>query len=150
MSGERRTHIQYSGSLRPEDAEPIIVALMSAIERRPKNCGAYMRVEPLGGDDHDITSPSVQCVNVGGNVVVMTAEQRRAMAPPPAPSAEKVFIIHVGKETRQQVTQGRLRELQELVFGDEPLALYDKLLLDAILSAVICGRTDISQTQATQ
>jgi hypothetical protein len=48
---EPRTHIQFSGSLKTVDAEQIVRMLKEAIKRRPKECGAMLRVHELGVDD---------------------------------------------------------------------------------------------------
>jgi hypothetical protein len=49
----QRIHIQFSGSLRVEDAGPILQMLDEAIKRRPEKCGAILRVRELGIEDAD-------------------------------------------------------------------------------------------------
>jgi hypothetical protein len=49
----QRIHLQFSGSIQPEDAEQIIPLLKAAIERRPPNCGAVLRVRELPADADD-------------------------------------------------------------------------------------------------
>lgn len=50
MSGPKRVHIQFSGSLQPEDAERIVNMLVEAIGRRPKECGAILEVREFGSE----------------------------------------------------------------------------------------------------
>lgn len=53
MSGEKRIHVQFSGSLQVEDAMEVIRVLKDALKRRPSNCGYVMRSQVLGHDDPD-------------------------------------------------------------------------------------------------
>lgn len=43
----KRIHIQFSGSLQPDDASKILALLKEAIGRRPEGCGAYLRSQVI-------------------------------------------------------------------------------------------------------
>ena len=49
----QRLHIQFSGSLQVDDGTDIVRRLRAAIDRRPKESGAILRVREFGENDSD-------------------------------------------------------------------------------------------------
>lgn len=43
----RRTHVQFTGSLQPDDARKVVALLKECVERRPEHCGSFMSFEDL-------------------------------------------------------------------------------------------------------
>ena len=50
---EQRLHVQFSGSLQIDDGADIVRRLRAAIDRRPKESGAFLRVREFGENDSD-------------------------------------------------------------------------------------------------
>lgn len=68
-------HIQFSGSLRVEDAEPIARMLDEAIKRRPPNCGGVLRVRELGIEDEDEAIADINGITLPCDMVLFGEQE---------------------------------------------------------------------------
>ena len=53
MSKPTKTHISFSGSLQPDDAEKLIGIINDMVTRRPANCGSFMAITHMTLDESD-------------------------------------------------------------------------------------------------